>query len=150
MKNRKKKARRTRRKVEIMYEVKLATFLFLITLVFFNGCNLFAGSPTSVVSSYIDYAKNGDVDSMSRLVSKKAAAQFGATDISTKNKELSDEIRRSILKHALMYTTEERIAGDKAVVKLKKTDPQGNYAMVPDTFQMVKEDGAWKIDGFYP
>lgn len=123
----------------------------LITLVFLTGCNLLAASsPTSVVSSYINYAKNGDIDSMSKLASKKAGEKFGAADISKNNKELSDDIRRSILKTALMYTTEERIAGDKAVVKLKKTDPQGVYAMVPDTFQLVKEDGAWKIEGFYP
>jgi hypothetical protein len=128
-----------------------STFLGVIIISLFAGCSLLSSGPTTVATDYINYAKAGDAESMSELVSKKAESQFGKADIVQKNKAMSNELQKAIAakKYALTFTTEEKIDGDKAVVKVKTNDPQGNYQMIPDTFQMVKEDGAWKIDGFY-
>jgi uncharacterized lipoprotein len=102
-----------------------------------------ASTPTEAFKSFYEAAKNKDVTSLKKLMSKKTVAGM-ETEAKKENKSLDDflgEESQKGLPPAVPQTGEEKIDGDKATLQFK-SEKSPNWS----TASFVKEDGDWKID----
>jgi hypothetical protein len=114
------------------------------------GCGFFSG-PKAVIEKFVSNAESGNVEAMNQAFSKRAIQQMG-DKVRSSNKSYSDMIREIAAKgKASMVGTREKITGDKALVTYNYgVSKNGGVITGENTgctaFELIKEDGAWKID----
>ena len=128
-----------------MRKKRLLTGFLILVLA---GCSS-AASPTAVIEGFIADAEKGDVDAMNKAFSKQALNQKG-DEIRSNNTRYSEMIREVGSKErATMFAKQEKIEGDKALVSFNYGSSKNGAGVGRNTgctaFEMVKEDGEWKI-----
>lgn len=115
-----------------------------------TGCNSFR-SPKAVIEKFISDAESGNVAAMNKAFSKRAIQKPG-DEVNSRNKSYSDMIREIRARdNVAMVGTQEKITGDKALVTYNYgVSKNGGVITGQSTgctaFELVKEDGEWKID----
>ncbi|HUQ31428.1 MAG TPA: hypothetical protein VM095_04875 [Pyrinomonadaceae bacterium] len=102
-----------------------------------------ASTPTEAFKSFYEAAKNKDVATLKRLMSKETVAGM-EKEAKGENKSLDDflaEESQKGLPPTAPQTGEEKIDGDKATLQFK-SDKATNWS----TATLIKEDGEWKIN----
>jgi hypothetical protein len=119
----------------------------------FAACNTKTdqGSPTAAIDAMFTAMKNGNMEDVKKFITKKdvqfiEAAEKFVTSVdpeavkNMKNK-MGDEFKAKV--KDVKYTLKnEKVDGDKATVDAEVTE-EGKVKT--HTFNLVKEDGAWKI-----
>lgn len=119
----------------------------------FAACNSKAdqGSPTAAIDAMFTAMKNGNMEDVKKFITKKdvqfiEAAEKFVTSVdpeavkNMKNK-MGEEFKAKV--KDVKYTLKnEKVEGDKATVDAEVTE-EGKVKT--HTFNLVKEDGAWKI-----
>jgi TonB family protein len=117
-----------------------------ISLLLLTGCSYLLGSPTATVRKFLDEAKNGNVDAMSKLFSSKAIQNIGAEKIKSNNQQFADMSKRAHARSKYrMDQLKETRTGDTSVVSFFYKNEDGTDS-VKFVFALSKEGGAWKID----
>jgi hypothetical protein len=119
----------------------------------FAACNTKndQGSPTAAIDEMFTAMKNGNMDDVKKFITKKdvafleSAEQFANSidpeAIKKMKTKMGDEFKAKV--KDVKYTLKnEKIDGDKATVDAEVTE-EGQ--LKTHTFNLVKEDGAWKI-----
>ena len=135
--------------------MKRSVLLIGFVLLALAGCSSAnspsANSPKAVIEKFVSDAESGNVDAMNKAFSKRAIQQMGDKTKSN-NKSYSDMIKEIGAKEkASMVGTQEKITGDKALVTYNYgVSKNGGVITGNNTgctaFELVKEDGEWKID----
>jgi hypothetical protein len=102
-----------------------------------------ASTPTEAFKSFYEAAKNKDVASLKKLMSKETIAEM-EREAKGKNQSLDDFLAAESQKGlppAAPQTGEEKIDGDKATLQFK-SEKATNWS----TAALVKEDGEWKVN----
>ena len=130
--------------------MKRNVLLLGFVLLALAGCNS-ANSPKAVVENFVSDAESGNVDAMNKAFSKRHIQQTG-DEMKSNNKSYSDLIKETGAKEKpSMVGTQETITGDKAIVSYNYgVSKNGGVITGKNTgctaFELVKEDGEWKID----
>ena len=115
------------------------------------GCKNESASPTASIDAMFAAMKSGNIDSMKKFITKSDASMMEAAEkiLTAVNPEaigkLKEKITTEFKKKAetIQYKLKnEKIDGDNATVEAEVTD-EGKTTS--HTFELVKEDGAWKI-----
>ncbi|HEY7912849.1 MAG TPA: hypothetical protein VIG62_13120 [Blastocatellia bacterium] len=131
--------------------MKRNVLLIGFVLLALAGCNSTGDSPKAVIEKFVLDAESGNVDAMNKAFSKRAIQEMG-DKIKSLNKSYSDMIKETGAKEkASMVGTQEKITGDKALVSYNYgVSKNGSTITGKNTgctaFELVKEDGSWKID----
>jgi TonB family protein len=119
---------------------------FLLTpLLLLVGCSLI-WSPTATVKKFMAAAEKGDVETMSSLFSTKAVQGMGSEKIRSNNQNFSDMVRKSIAAGTKPKIDQlvETVNGDSARVSFSYHD-ESRTGSIGLGFDLIKENGAWKI-----
>ena len=116
------------------------------------GCsNKDSISPTASIEGMFSAMKSGSIDSIKKFVTRSDAGMIDAAEkiLTAVNPEavqkIKDRVITEVKKKAatIQYKLKnEKIDGDNATVEAEVTD-EGKTSL--HTFELVKEDGAWKI-----
>lgn len=123
--------------------------LFIITGLL--SCSSESGKPTAAINGMFEAMKSGNLDEMKKFISRSDMAMIDAGEkfltsidpgaIKQMKEKMTGEIREKL--KTVSYTLKnEKINGDKASLDAEITD---NGKTSSHTFELVKEDGAWKI-----
>jgi predicted lipid-binding transport protein (Tim44 family) len=117
----------------------------LLTIALSSACggSKKASTPTEAFKSFYEAAKNKDVATLKKLMSKETIAGM-EKEAKDENKSLDDflaEESQKGLPPAAPQTGEEKIDGDKATLQFK-SEKSTNWS----TASFVKEDGDWKVN----
>jgi TonB family protein len=115
------------------------------TLVCVAACSLF-GSPTPTVKNFMEAAKTGDAESMTKLFSSRAIQRDGIEKTNANNKNFANLIQRAASRKSYeMVNIKESTSGNNARVAFhyQSSDRLDSIRLV---FALTKEDGTWKID----
>lgn len=133
--------------------------LFIVSLtIFYAGCKEPATPPAAVLEGMFTAMKNGNIDEMKKHISKSDVAMLEAAEkIMTSVdpggiKRIKDRMIDEFKKNAkdIQYTLKnEKIEGDNATVEAvitnNRPDSITGEKTSTHTFELVKEDNAWKI-----
>jgi hypothetical protein len=103
-----------------------------------------ASTPTEAFKLFYEAAKNKDVATLKRVMSKETLAEM-EREAKGKNKSLEDflsEESQKGLPPAMPQTGEEKIDGDKATLQFKSDEKATNWSNA----SFLKEDGEWKVN----
>ena len=127
--------------------MRLKTCVLVMSVVFAaTACSLI-WSPTAAVKKFMSAAEKGDVNTMTELISSKAVARLGRDKIESNNQHFADMIGKA-----------KRAGTDYNITNLSETPtPEGArvgffYQSLKTNdslrlvFDLVRENGAWKID----
>lgn len=119
----------------------------------FAGCNTKndQGSPTAAIDEMFTAMKNGNMEDVKKFITKKDVAFLESAEqlansidpeaIKKMKTRMGDEFKAKV--KDVKYTLKnEKVDGDKATVDAEVTE-EGKIKT--HTFNLVKEDGAWKI-----
>ena len=119
----------------------------------FAACNSKTdqGSPTGAIDAMFTAMKNGNMDDIKKFITKQDVAFLESAEkfmvsvdpeaIKKMKAKMGDEFKAKV--KDVKYTLKnEKVDGDKATVDAEVTD-EGKVNT--HTFNLVKEDGAWKI-----
>ena len=115
-------------------------------------------SPKLALDGMFNAMKSGDLDAIKKFITKSDVAMLEAgeqlissvdpTAVRKLKTRISDEFREKV-KYVTYTLKNEKIDGDQATVEAEITenphDGQGTGKTSSHTFELVKEDGAWKI-----
>ena len=130
--------------------MKKIFFVFCI-ITGFAGCKNESASPTASIDGMFAAMKSGNIDSMKKFITKSDAGMMEAAEkfLTTVNPEAIEKIKEKIITEfkkkagTIQYKLKnEKIDGDNATVEAEVTD---DGKTTSHTFELVKEDGAWKI-----
>ena len=119
----------------------------------FAACNSKTdqGSPTAAIDGMFMAMKNGNMEDIKKFITKKdvafmeSAEKFAASidpqAIEKMKAKMTDQFKEKV-KNVKYTLKNEKVDGDKATVDAEVTD---NGKIDTHTFNLVKEDGAWKI-----
>jgi hypothetical protein len=133
----------------------LAFFL----LISFAACNQEpANPPTAVLDGMFTAMKNGNIEEMKKFITKSDVAMLNAAEqfLTAKDPENVQKIKARVIEKIkeeaknVQYTLKnEKIDGSHATVDAeivtKDTASQDGKKVSKHTFELVKEDNAWKI-----
>lgn len=115
------------------------------------GCSSETAPPTATIDGMFAAMKSGNIDSMKKFITKSDASMMEAAEkiLASVNPEAVKTIKERII-------TEFKKRADSVQYKLKNQKIDGDNATVEaevtyegktdsHTFELVKEDGAWKI-----
>ena len=124
----------------------------------FASCKQPATAPTAVLDNMFTAMKNGNIDEMKKHISKSdlsmlEAAEKIMTSVDPEGiKKIKDRMIEEFKKNAKDITysfKNEKIDGDKATVETEiinnRPDSVAGEKTSTHTFELVKEDNAWKI-----
>lgn len=103
-----------------------------------------ASTPTEAFKLFYEAAKNKDVTTLKRVMTKETIAEM-EREAKGKSKTLDDflaEESQKGLPPAMPVTGEEKIDGDKATLQFKSDEKATNWS----TAAFLKEDGEWKVN----
>jgi len=117
-----------------------------------------ATAPTAVLDGMFTAMKNGQVDSMKKYITSQDIAMLEAAEkfmtgidpgaMKTIRERITGEIRENA-KNYEYHLKNEKINGDRATVEAeivsKIPDSTGSIKKTSHTFELVKENDAWKI-----
>lgn len=115
------------------------------------GCSSESATPTATIDSMFAAMKNGSIDSMKKYITKSDAAMMEAAEkiLTAVNPDAVKKIKEKIISGIRENTGKvqyklksQKIDGDNATVEAEVTHEGKTTA---HTFELVKEDGAWKI-----
>ncbi len=112
-------------------------FFLMLSIV---GCGLFNPGPSQVVKNFFQYVEKGEVENATKLFSKQSAQTFGSKLSSMMAFQVGTIKRKGGI---TSIDTKENITGDVAKVTYKVTFR--DTTTEDGTFDLIKEDGAWKI-----
>lgn len=128
--------------------------VMLCLAVGFAACNSKTdqGSPTAAIDAMFTAMKNGNMDDIKKFITKKDVEMLESAErlmnsidsgaIQKIKTKMGDEFKTKV--KDVKYTLKnEKIDGDKATVDAEVTSTEGKVDK--HTFNLVKEDGAWKI-----
>jgi hypothetical protein len=125
--------------------------LFLSVAILFMACNSGGNSPKATVEAMFAAMKTGNLDDMKKFITKsdvamlEAAEKFmGALDpeaVKKAREKMTTEFKDKV-KDVTYVVKDEKITGDNATVTAEITQ---NGKTESQNFDLVKEDGAWKI-----
>ena len=119
----------------------------------FAACNTKndQGSPTAAIDGMFMAMKNGNMEDIKKFITKKdvafmeSAEKFAASidpqAIEKMKAKMTDQFKEKV-KNVKYTLKNEKVDGDKATVDAEVTD---NGKIDTHTFNLVKEEGAWKI-----
>jgi len=123
--------------------LRFVLVIALIGLVLSGGCNLSA-SPSKRVEALCRTVERGDVEKAETFFSSGLISRMGIgplkTDLTNASLQLTDDGGIKSIK-----VLKEDIVGDVAEVTVEVTRGNGNGATVH--YKLIKEQGAWKVDG---
>ena len=134
------------------YKMKRILF-FLCLLAGFAACNSKTdqGSPAASIDAMFTAMKSGSIDDVKKFITKQDVAFLESAEkfansinpeaIQSMKTKMSEEFKAKV-KDIKYVLKNEKIDGDKATVDAEVTD-QGKVET--HTFNLLKEDGAWKI-----
>ncbi|HRI26331.1 MAG TPA: DUF4878 domain-containing protein [Ferruginibacter sp.] len=108
-------------------------------------------SPTASVEGLFNAMKNGQIDDFKKFITKKDAETFASIEKLANNldsgfvKEVKERMVKELKERSKNITYKlkgEKIDGDNASVDAEVTDSSKTET---HTFQLVKEDGEWKL-----
>jgi len=130
---------------------KIIVLLFLAAG--FAACNgkTDQGSPTAAIDGMFTAMKNGNMDDIKKFITKQDVAMIESAEklmssidslaIQKMKTKMADQFKEKV--KDMKYTLKnEKVDGDKATVDAEVTE-EGKVNT--QTFNLVKEDGAWKI-----
>lgn len=124
----------------------MKTRLVLLTaLVCLAGCSLFGG-PTPTVKKFMEAAKTGDTESMTKLFSSRAIQRDGVEKTKANNQNFAKLVQGVTSRKSYeMNNIKESTSGSNARVAFhyQSSDHSDSTRLV---FALTKEDGTWKID----
>ena len=137
--------------------MKQILFALCITL-FFAACKEPANPPTVVLDGMFAAMKNGNIDDMKKFITKQDVAMLETAEkfmtrvdpegIKKLKIRMTEELKENA-KNITYTLNNEKIDGDKATVEaeINSKDSTGKISDKPGkhTFELVKEDNAWKI-----
>lgn len=115
------------------------------------GCSSESATPTATIDGMFAAMKNGSIDSMKKYITKSDAAMMEAAEkiLTAVNPDAVKKIKEKIISGIKENTGKvqyklksQKIDGDNATVEAEVTH-EGKTTS--HTFELVKEDGAWKI-----
>jgi len=127
--------------------------VLLCIAVGFAACNgkTDQGSPTAAIDAMFTAMKNGNMDDIKKFVTKKDAAFLESAEkfvtsvdpeaIQKMKAKMGDQFKEKV-KNVKYTLKNEKVDGDKATVDAEVTE-EGKVQT--HTFNLVKEEGAWKI-----
>jgi len=135
---------------------KICFALLLITGMV--SCSSETGAPTAAIDGMFTAMKNGNLDDMKKFITKSDIAMLDAGEkllagidpeaIKKIKEKMADELK-SQLKNVSYTVKNEKIDGDHATLEAEVTEnlpaDQAGSKKTSHTFELVKEDGAWKI-----
>ena len=136
--------------------------LALVLLVSFAGCKEEpANPPTAVLDGMFTAMKNGNIEEMKKYITKTDVAMLEAAEkfLTAADPEGVPKIKAKMIEKMkerasqVQYTLKnEKIDGDHATVEAeiitKDTAAQNGKKITKQTFELVKENNAWKISTF--
>ncbi|MEO7306426.1 MAG: DUF4878 domain-containing protein [Ferruginibacter sp.] len=133
-------------------------FLALCIITGFISCKQPATPPTAVLDGMFNAMKNGNIEEMKKYISKsdlnmlETAEKIMASVDPEGIKKIKDRMIEGFKENTknISYSlTNEKIDGDRATVEAEivnnKPDSLGVKKTSTHTFELVKEDNAWKI-----
>ena len=133
-------------------------FLALCIITGLISCKEPATPPTAVLDGMFTAMKNGNIEEMKKYISKSDLAMLDAAEkiMSSVDPEGIKKIKDRMIKgfkenaqHITYSFKDEKIDGDHATVETEivnnKPDSLGVKQTATHTFELVKEDNAWKI-----
>lgn len=121
----------------------------MATVILFSSCSNPAGSPKSVVGSFLNAMKSGDVTEIKKYITKSdvntieigesLAKSFGQGDKFIE--KMRNEFKEKS-KNVTFDVKDEKVEGDNATVNVAVTD---NGKTENQTFKLIKENGVWKV-----
>lgn len=134
----------------LFYAISMATVL--------TSCKQPADAPTAVLDGMFTAMQNGNIDTMKNFITKgdiamlEAAEKFLITIDPEGIKKIKDRITSEMKDNVKQVTynfKNEKINGDHATVETEIVqqlpDSAGGEKRTTHTFELVKEDNAWKI-----
>ena len=130
--------------------MKKILFAFCITACF-AGCSNESATPTASIDGMLAAMKTGSIDSMKKYITRSDAAMIEAAEkiLTAVNPGAVSRIKEKIITEMkekagdIQYTLKsQKIKGDNATVE---ADITHEGKTTPHTFELVKEDGVWKI-----
>ncbi len=127
--------------------------LMLCLAIGFAACNSKTdqGSPTAAIDAMFTAMKNGNMDDIKKFITKRDVEMLESAEklmnsidsgaIQKIKTKMGDEFKNKV-KDVKYTLTNEKIDGDKATVDAEVTS-EGKVDK--HTFNLLKEDGAWKI-----
>ncbi len=119
----------------------------------FEACNTKndQGSPTAAIDAMFTAMKNGNMEDIKKFITKKDVAFLESAEkfassidpqaIEKMKTKMADQFKEKV-KNVKYTLKNEKVDGDKATVDAEVTE-EGKVNT--HTFNLVKEDGAWKI-----
>jgi hypothetical protein len=129
--------------MKIRQTIALLIVALLVAALAACGGGAKASTPTEAFKSFYEAAKNKDVATLKRLMSKATIAEMereAKGENKTLDQFLADESHKG-LPPTMPQVGEEKIEGDKATLQFK-SEKAVNWS----TAALVKEDGEWKVD----
>ncbi len=126
----------------------------LLAVTLFTACKNDTGAPSSAIDGMFTAMKSGNMDEMKKFISKSdiSILEAGEKIMNNIDPEAINKIKGDISKEFkekvkdVSYSLKnEKIEGDKATVDAEVTEGEKKST---HTFDLVKEDGAWKISLF--
>lgn len=122
-------------------------FGFLTIAILMVGCSGGdASSPKGTMVAFIEASKKGDIEAVKKLISKNDLAMWNSfTQLLGKDSAMIEKKKQEFVeqyKDVTYAVKDEKIDGDKAVVNLEIKDKDST---VSHPFNLVKEDGSWKV-----
>lgn len=104
------------------------------------GCG--GGSPDSVAVDFLSNVRDGKFDAAAKCASKKAAPLISMMSAMGSLGGSNDVLKE--MKGTTFKVLETKVDGDKATVKIEAF--KNGKSEKAEDIQLVKEDGAWKVD----
>lgn len=123
-----------------MKKTKMRAVVLFLLMLSIAGCSLFNPGPSQVVKNFFQYVEKGEVENATKLFSKQSAQAFGSKLSSIMAYQVGTIKNKGGIK---FIDTQENITGDVAKVTYKVTFK--NNTTEDGSFDLIKEDGAWKI-----
>jgi hypothetical protein len=127
--------------------------IIAIAVLFLSGCSTIGGtssSPSAVVKQYKALADKGDAAGMVKLYSSHAIKEKGEEKIKEGPTRFIEVMRETAAakQPTTMFDVNETVKGDNATVNGHIGDETGKSSSGAPrmSFEMVKENGEWKID----
>ena len=124
---------------------------FALLLFLYSCNNTQNNSPKSIVNSFINAGKKGDMEGLKKYITKSdldlmqmgesMMAKFDSSGSNKMKDKMTAEFKEKT-KNARAEAKDEKIDGDKAVVNVEFVN-DGKSQLHP--FNLIKEDGQWKI-----
>ena len=131
-------------RAEIVGSPFLLTLALIGMLLIITGCNFFSASPSKAVETLYKTVERGDVERAVTFFSSMFISRQGIEPLKRELSNSSLELKEHGGIKSIKVLKED-VVGDVAEVTVEITRGNGNVS--PVHYKLIKEQGAWKVDG---